>query len=145
MSKYLHIGCGKKKYPGLINLTEADLDISTPWPAENESIDGIISMQVLQQLYWRPLMRALHEAYRVLRKGGTFRAGTMFVDDNKAEYALGWDNINLFSFDLLKRVLEQVGFKDVRLAKYQDSVVPEFKQVDDRPVGVGTSYIECHK
>ncbi len=142
---YLHIGCGRKIYQGMVNLTEKEMDISKPWPYQDATIDAIVSMQVLQQLYWRDLIKALHEAYRVLKPGGVFRAGTMLIDDNKAEYALGWDNINLFSLDLLKRVLEQVGFKEIRLAKYQDSIIEEFKVVDDRPIGLGTSYCECIK
>lgn len=141
----LHIGCGKKLYPKMINLRHEDFNIATPWQYADESIDGIISMQVLQQLQWRDLLFALKEMYRVLKQGGIMRFGTMLVEDNDPERALGWNNINLFSFDILNIVLRKVGFSDVRIAEYQDCEIEEFKQVDDRHINRGTTYIEARK
>ena len=140
----IHVGCGNIRHEGMTNLTKEDLDITKPWPYEDNSVDGIVSQQVLQQIEWRGLIKALKEMYRVLRDGGVMRFGTMLIEDNTAEQALGWNNINLFSFDLLKRVLEEVGFTDVRIKKYQDSDIEEFKKVDNRP-HKGSSYIECIK
>ncbi len=141
----LHVGSGKCRHEGMMNLTQTAMDISRRWPFKENSVDGIVSMQVLQQLYWRDLIVALREMYRVLKPGGVMRFGTLLVDDSEADYALGWENINLFSFDLLQRVLGQVGFKNIRRAEYQDSLIEEFKKVDNRPVGLGTSYLEMTK
>ncbi len=143
--KLLHIGAGKCRHEGLINLTEKEMDISKTWPYENESIDGVISMQVLQQLYWRDLRTALRETYRVLKTEGVMRAGTMLIENNAIDYMLGWKNVNMFSFDLLKRVLEQIGFREVRLCAYQETAIEEFKVVDNRPEGLGTSFVEARK
>ena len=143
--KLLHIGAGNCTHEGFINLRQEDMDISQPWPYEDGSVDGVISMQVLQQLYWRDLRVALWESYRVLHSGGVMRFGTMLIDDNMLDYVLGWKNINLFSFDLLQRVLEQIGFRGVAVCEYRESKIKEFAQVDNRPIGRGTSYIECYK
>ena len=144
MAKLLNIGCGNKKIDGFIN-TDKEMDVTLPWPHEDETVDGIVSMQVLQQLYWRDLMVALKESYRVLKKGGVMRFGTMLIEHNTAEQCLGWKNINLFSLDLLKRVLEDVGFGLVRIAEYQDSDLDILATADNRPFNKGTSYLECTK
>lgn len=75
------------------------------------------------------------------------RFGTIMVESNKAlDYILGWNNINLFSFDLLKRVLKgRIGYKDIKVCEYQETAMPEFKQVDNRAVNRGTFFIECRK
>lgn len=146
MKKLLHIGCGNKRYDGMDNLTQEELDIAKPWPYKTGSIDGIVSMQVLQQLYWRDLMVAFKEMYRVLKPGGIMRFGTMLVGNNTAEYALGWKNINLFTFELLKRVLiDEIGFSRISVCNYQETKIEEFKKADDRRNGKGTSYLELIK
>lgn len=121
------------------------MDISKPWPHKKETIDGIVAMQVFQQLHWRDLAVAFKESYRVLKKGGVMRFGTMLIDDNKIDYALSWNNINLFSFDLLERVLKQIGYRDVQIREYHDSAMPEIVHLDNRPKGKGTTYIEAIK
>lgn len=143
--KLLHIGCGRMKHSGFINTDKDTLDISKPWNFENESIDGIVSMQVLQQLYWRDLVFALREAYRVLKNGGVMRFGTLLIDSGRPlDFLLGWNNINLFSFELLKKVLLQVGFRYVRLCEFGQTLIPEFAKVDNRK-DRGSSYIEVVK
>lgn len=144
MKKLLHIGCGNLRHKGFIN-TDKEMDITKPWPHKDNSVDGIVSMQVFQQIEWRGLIKALKEAYRVLKPGGVMRFGTMLIDDNDVDYALGWNNINLFNFSLLKNVLTQIGFKDIRMCYYLETLIEEFKRVDNRPLGKGTSYCECVK
>lgn len=141
--KLLHVGAGNIKHEGLINLKKEDLDISKPWSYETESIDGIVSMQVLQQLNWRDLVVALRESYRVLKKGGVMRFGTLLIENEILDYLLGWNNINVFSFDLLTRVLEEVGFQDIRIRRFRETEQQLFAQVDNRHEH--SSYIECIK
>lgn len=147
MGKFLHIGCGKRRHRGFVNTDKDEMDISKSWPYENESVDGIVSMQVFQQLAWRDLVVAFRESYRVLKTGGVMRFGTVLVESNKPlDYILGWNNINLFSFDLLKRVLKgRIGYSDVKICEYQETTVPKFKQVDNRSIDKGTFFIECIK
>lgn len=147
MKTLLHIGCGNQRHQGFINTDKTEMDISKPWPYANESVDGIVSMQVLQQLAWRDLIFALNESYRVLKKGGVMRFGTILVESDKPlDFVLGFKNITLFSFDLLKRVLiDRVGYSSIRICKYRETTVPEFVPVDNRHVGKGTVYIEVIK
>lgn len=142
----LHIGCGNVRHQGLINTDKDEMDISKPWPYENESVDGIVSMQVFQCLTWKELMVAFLESYRVLRSGGVMRMGVSLVETNyPLEKVLYGANINLFSFDLLKNILiDRIGYEKIKLCKWRETAIPEFVLVDSRH-NRGSSYIEVTK
>lgn len=154
---YLHIGCANLYYQGFINSDSRTswkgkphkldkvMDISLPWPYENESVDGIVSMHVLQQLTWRELIAALRESKRVLKKGCKMRIGVPMIENGKSlDYLLGWKNVNLFCREMWDRVLMgHIKFSEIKWCKYQETDVPIFKQVDNRPEQ--TFYIEVTK
>ncbi len=151
----LHVGCANRIYEGFINSDNKDwgfpdsilMDISQPWPYENESVDGIVSMHVIQQLTWRELLVAFREAFRVLKRGGVMRMGCPMVEieDRSLDYILGWKNINLFSFDLLKKVLvDRIGFSNIKNCNFRDSAMPKLARLDNR-YKRGTHYIEVIK
>ena len=142
---FLNIGCENRKFEGFINSDKDEMDISKPWPYQDNSVDGISAMQGLQQLQWRDLTFTLREIYRVLKPDGVLRFSTVLIEKHDLDYLLGWENINVFSFDLLKEVFKQIGFKKIRLAKPDDSVLLEFRIIDDYRVRKGSSYIEVIK
>lgn len=154
----LHVGAANRYYEGFINSDmrthwkekayklDLVMNLGEIWPYEDESVDGIVGMHVFQQLTWRELLVAFSEAKRVLKKGGILRMGCPMVEmeDRALGWLLGWNNINLFSYDLLRMVLvDRFGFQ-MRRRAYQDTDMPEFKQVDNRP-DRGTWYFECVK
>lgn len=158
--RLLHIGCGGDYRKGFINSDKVlewkgetrqlddVFDLGGPWPYESESVDGIVSMHALQQLTWRELaFFAFPEAKRVLKKGGVMRFGCPMVEieDKSLEWLLGWNNINLFHEDLLKRVLvDRIGFSDFTERAYRQSAIPELGRVDNRK-DRGTRYYEVIK
>ena len=142
----LHLGCADRYIKGFINSDKSTewkggkykldciMDITKPWNFPDNSVDGIISMHVLQQLTWRELLVTLREARRVLSTGCVMRIGVPMIENGKTlDYLLGWNNINLFSYELLENVLTQIGFRKIKRCKYQESAVEAFKQVDNRP------------
>lgn len=142
----LHVGCANRYYDGFINSDmctgwkdkEYKLDLvmnmAEPWPYENESVDGIVGMAVFQQLVWRDLVVAFQESFRVLKPGGVMRLGVPMIENGKPlDHLLGWNNINLFNYPLLKTVLvEHIGYTSIKLCKYRETSVPEFAQIDNR-------------
>ncbi|HWP91112.1 MAG TPA: methyltransferase domain-containing protein [Thermodesulfobacteriota bacterium] len=76
----LHIGCGKKKIPGLVNidanpLAKSDLlyDVRVRLPFSNDSVKFIYSGGTLEHFYPDELSNILKEFYRVLQKDGVLR------------------------------------------------------------------------
>jgi predicted SAM-dependent methyltransferase len=158
MSRLLHVGCANRYYEGFENSDKMThwkgrkykldyvMPLGEPWKHQDESVDGIIGMHVFQQLSWRELLVAFREAKRVLRKGGVLRMGCPMVEieDRSLDYLLGWNNINLFSKDLLERVLKRIGFSEFKQCDYQETSIEEFKQIDNRK-DRGTHYFEIIK
>lgn len=116
----LHIGCGPHRFPGFQNSEREELDITQPWPHGDSTVDGITSSHVLIEIPWRPLVVALREMHRVLKPDGVLRIGTPHIDSGyDLNWLLGWGNINLFSEELLTKVLRKIGFAEVRSANFQ--------------------------
>jgi SAM-dependent methyltransferase len=143
---YLHIGCGPYKVKGFAN-TDREFDITKPWPHETHSVDGITSMHVLQELPWRDLVKTLREAYRALKPDGVFRCGVPSIESKlPIDFLLGFGNINLFSAELLRRVLiDSIGFEAVAYPGCGITVSrhPRITAADNRPEE--TLYIEAFK
>lgn len=135
------------EWKGKKHTLDVVMPLGEPWPYENESVDGIVGMHVFQQLTWRELVVAFREAYRVLKIGGVLRMGCPMVEimGRDLDYILGWNNINLFSFDLLHMVLvDRIGFISFKKCEYQQTAMPEFRIIDNRQ-NRGTWYLEAIK
>jgi len=155
-----HIGCGGDYHKGFLNIDRSvisprgrrvklDLifELGEKWPYQvGGFVDGIVSMHVLQQLSWRDLVTCLREAYRVLKKGGVMRFGCPMVEmvGYDLDYLLGWNNINLFSKDLLKEVFGRIGFSSFEEREFGKSALPILATVDNRK-DRGTTYFEAIK
>lgn len=159
MKILLHVGSGGLYYKGFINSDmrtewkgkkhklDKVMPLGEPWQYADESVDGIIGMHVFQQLSWRELVVAFREAYRVLKPKGIIRMGVPMIEikDKSLDYLLGWNNINLFSYDLLEKVLiERIGFSKIKKCEYKETAIEEFKQIDNRK-DRGTIYLEICK
>lgn len=143
--KIIHCGCANRYYDGYINcdkMTEWKgkkyrLDecwnLGEKWPHDVASIDGIVGMAVFQQLQWRELIVCFREAYRVLKVGGILRMGVPLLENGKElEWNLGWNNINLFTYELLERVLLKVGFSRCRMYNAHQGEMEKLHKLDNR-------------
>lgn len=155
-----HIGCGGDYHEGFVNIDRATIsprgkkvkvdvvmELGEKWPYdESEFVDGIVSMHVLQQLHWRDLVVCLREAYRVLKKGGIIRFGCPVINmaSYDLDYLLGWNNINLFSPELLEKVFVRIGFREFYKCEFGESRLPLLATIDNRK-DRGTWYFEAVK
>jgi predicted SAM-dependent methyltransferase len=149
---FLHIGCGDRRIEGFINSDknpvsnlDKKMDIRYTWPYRDNTVDGIVGISVFQCLTWRELIFAFRESYRVLKKGGVMRIGVPLIENGKpVDYLLGWNNINLFSYELLDKVLiKHIGYLECRLCNYCETSITELAQGDNRPEQI--FYIEVRK
>ena len=144
---YLHVGCANQIYEGFINSDKSTIssrggkyehldevfDLSEKWPHEDESVDGIVGMAVFEQLHWRELVSAFREAYRVLKPGCVIRIGVPLLENGMPlDHILGWNNINLLTYDSVSGVLDRIGFSSCRLQNYHQSANPDLTKPDNR-------------
>ncbi len=104
----LHIGCGKTKLDGFVNIDQLPgcdltLDLNTErLPFGDNTVDSIFSYHALEHL--ENYLFALGEMWRVLKHGGTFLAETPYV--TLTEYNLvnpfHLRHFNEYSFDFFE-------------------------------------------
>jgi predicted SAM-dependent methyltransferase len=134
----LHLGCGKIRLPGYINVDiqegpavdrVADLR-ALPW--ENGSVDMVYSCAAIEHFGRREWIGILREWARVLKPGGLLRLSTadfeaaieryrethnlqellgLLIGGQKDDY--DWHGM-IFDFATLKSGLEEAGFRNVR-------------------------------
>ena len=141
----LHLGCGKKKLPGYVNvdiLENSAADVHADLrklPYEASSVDMIYSCAAIEHFgrnEWIPLLSYWGS---LLKSGGMLRLSTADFDacveqykhDKNLQQLLGlliggqkddydWHGM-IFNFDMLKAGLEEAGFKDVRRYDWRET------------------------
>lgn len=143
----LHLGCGKRRMEGFINIDLHDSDMDCDirhLPFDAETADEIVAIHVCEHFYVREILKILRSWYEILKPGGImvlelpcldkvlehFRKGSpenmtlwpLYGDPNThkdGEPALHkW----CWSVDQFRQLLKAVGFDDVR------EEVPHFHQ-----------------
>lgn len=149
----LNLGCGPKKIYGFLNIDirpEVNADITddsmTLAKFENNSVDLIYTSHMLEHMFREDAKKALRRWYEVLKPGGVLRISVpdfeklashyMFYRNikwiarflNGAQKDLLDTHLALYDEPLLKEILEEIGFKDVR--RYDHNKTEHF-YVDD--------------
>lgn len=135
----LHLGCGKRDWPGWVNIDGGDYphlhykDI-TKIPFADNSVDLIYSSHTLEYFDRVEVLDVLREWYRVLCPGGTIRIAVpdfyemarLYIQENfKLDNFIGplygrmkmGENFiyhkTTYDFRTISEILNSVGFKDV--------------------------------
>lgn len=149
----LHLGCGKRYIPGFIHIDAIDyphVDHVTTidnlsFIADN-SIDLIYNCHVLEHFKRREVIKVLSEWKRVLKPSGTLRISvpdfgalcTVYQKYGEIDLVVGalfgrqdyLYNIhyNVFDFNSLEKILEEVGFYNVHRYEWRET---EHAHIDD--------------
>jgi predicted SAM-dependent methyltransferase len=134
----LHLGCGKIRLPGYVNvdiMTRSSVDViadlrQLPWA--DASVDHVYSCAVIEHFGRREWIGVLKEWARVLKPGGSIQISTAdfeaavarYLEKRNLEELLGlmiggqkddydWHGM-IFDFATFRAGLEQAGFRDVR-------------------------------
>jgi len=135
------------------------LEYGIPFP--DNSIDYLYSSHLLEHLFLYDAERLLREAYRTTKKGGRIRicvpdlehAFALYRNGNK-DKALSYffrtskvgclcQHHYMYDFDMLKKLLETVGFVDVERCPFQEGKIPDIHKLDNRPEE--TLFVEARK
>lgn len=136
-----------------------NLEYGIPFP--DESIDYLYSSHLLEHMYKEDAMKFLKEAYRVCKRSGIFRicvpdleyAISLYQKGDKqkaldffftpSESGYFSRHKYMYDFDLLKQLLEKVGFTSIERCSYKWGQCPDIDILDNRPEE--TLYVEARK
>lgn len=143
----LHLGCGKRRFDGFINidLHDSDLDCDIRFlPFDPNSADEIIAIHVAEHFYVREILKILRGWYEILKPGGTMVLELPCLDKVLEHFKKGSpENFTLWALygdpnthkdgepalhkwcwskDQMRQLLKAVGFDDVI------EEVPQFHQ-----------------
>ncbi len=127
-------------------------DLSHSIPLKDQTADFIYSSHFLEHLFKRDAERLLTDCYRALKTGGIVRisipdlayavslyahgekekmlADYFFVEDKDSFLAM---HKYMYDFELLKALLEKIGFSQIVRCAYQEGRTPDIKLLDNRP------------
>jgi predicted SAM-dependent methyltransferase len=137
-------------------------DLSRGLPFYPNSIDFFYSSHFLEHLFLRDAMNLLQNKFTALRSGGVARIAIpdlehavalyhqgkkremlsqyFFVDDKESFLAR---HKYMYDFDILSDILAKIGFINIHRCDYQQGMVPDLDQLDNRPEE--TLFVEAMK
>ena len=127
-------------------------DLSFGIPLRDAMADFVYSSHFLEHLYRGDGENLLRHAHRVLKLGGVLRIcipdleyavalyargekkkmleSYFFVEDDNSYYAR---HKYMYDFDMLKAVLGQIGFRDIKRCGFREGATPDLEKLDNRP------------
>jgi predicted SAM-dependent methyltransferase len=130
-------------------------------PFPENSVNYLYSSHLLEHLFKEDAKKLLKEAHRVLKKGGIIRIcvpdleyAISFYQKRDKEIALNYFFSNsksgyfarhkyMYDHDLLRQLLEEAGFANIKRCSYRESRIPDINVLDNRPEE--TLYMEATK
>ncbi len=138
------------------------IDITKPLPFENASVDMIMSEMNVEHVSHQQAWTFLDECHRILKPGGLIRivvpdfsltwrlkdpdwlrvnSGVATADgswkDNMRSIIFGHGHQGLWNSELLRDVMEAIGFRDVRIHRAKESDRPELRDLEQHGKSVG--------
>lgn len=172
----LNLGCGPQAAEGWLNCDlghapgiDVMTDLRRGLPFATGALDCIAAIHVLQDLGWREIEPALHELYRVLKRGGVLRLAVPDLDkaigaylDGESAYfyvpdrdarSIGAKLVTQIvwygsvrtpcTFGFLEEWLHRCGFSRVTRRAYGISDMPGLASLDNRERE--SLFVECVK
>ena len=136
-----------------------NVEYGIPFP--DESVNYIYSSHLLEHMFKEDAEKLLIEAYRVLKKCGIIKicvpdleyAISLYQKGDKEKalhYFFATSKSGYFSrhqyiydFDLLRQLLEKIGFTNIERCSYRQGQTPDIEVLDNRPEE--TLYVEASK
>jgi predicted SAM-dependent methyltransferase len=159
MHKFLYRLSGSNRYYSLeqyCDLLENHVfmhhDLSHSIPLKDQTVDFIYSSHFLEHLFKHDAERLLTDCHRALKPGGIIRvsipdlayAVSLYARGDKEKMLTDYFFVEdkhsflarhkyMYDFELLKALLEKIGFSQVIRCAYQEGRTPDIKLLDNRP------------
>ena len=126
-------------------------DRSNGIPFNDNTVDFIYTSHFVEHLSRKNALTLLKDSYRVLKKGGMMRVSIpdleyaislhhlgkkdemlsqyFFVEDDGASFS---QHRYMYDYELLSKVLSDIGFSDIRKCEFQIGSVPDCEFLDNR-------------
>jgi len=129
-------------------------------PLEKNSVDYIYSDNFIEHLFKEDAIKLLKDCYKVLKKRGIIRIVTPDLSKVVKNYRVNKRNFletvfnlkrqeyfsyhkYLYDFEMLKEILEKIGFSEIKKCSHGKGKVPDIKKLDSsNPLNL---YIEAIK
>ncbi len=127
-------------------------DLSHSIPLKDQTADFVYSSHFLEHLFKQDAERLLTDCHRALKSGGILRisipdlayAVSLYMRGEKekmlTDYFFVEDKASflarhkyMYDFELLKSMLEKIGFSQIVRCAYQEGHTPDIKLLDNRP------------
>jgi len=127
-------------------------DLAKSLPFSNSTVDYFFSSHFFEHLFPADAQRLLSEMYDSLKAGGKIRIAVPNLEYAIQLYLLGQkkrmlddyffvDDLSsflarhkyMYDFELLKDILEKIGYKDIRQFVFAEGDVPDISLLDNRP------------
>lgn len=137
-------------------------DLARSLPFSESSVDFFYSSHFFEHLFKADAQRLMRDCHAALKEGGILRIAIPDLEYAVEQYKAGKkrqmlenyffvDDLSsylarhkyMYDFELIKEVLSNVGFHDVRQCKYREGQVPNLNILDNRPEE--TLFIEAYK
>jgi predicted SAM-dependent methyltransferase len=136
-------------------------DLAKACPFKNESVDAMFSSHFLEHLRPFEAQNLLKQCFSALKPGGILRIAVpdlvyaislypsakkemldrfFFVDDEANEFSR---HKYMYDFDILREILEKIGFVDISKKAYHKGDCPDITELDNRPDE--SLFVECRK
>ena len=125
-------------------------DLKFGLPFSDKSVDYVYTSHFIEHLFKEEATQILKETYRVLKEGGIIRIcvpdlevaiGYYLAKDRERFLSYFFANSrskdfghrHMYDFDLLKKMLIEIGFVNVRKCPYREGSIPDVNKLDSRP------------
>ena len=141
----------KEKYISLLSKHEfVHHNLSKSIPIYDNKVEHAFSSHFLEHLKKNDAAHFLEEIYRVLKPGGRLRLSIpdleyaiklypknkyemldkyFFIQDDANEYST---HKYMYDFEIIRQILKETGFTNIRRSKYKDSDFPDCHKLDNR-------------
>ena len=148
-AKVIHLGCGVHRLPGWEN-HDSDVDITRRLPWQDSTVDFIHIEHCLEHVNCSQGFKFMLEALRILKPGAVIRicvpdTTRSMPPSKRADLYTNHGHQMAYSTTMLRLMLETAGFREVRVAEFNEKTDSHWKTIGREADEMETLRVEAVK